>query len=127
MIPKRRGDFTKWTCLMRFLFLLEYNCFTMLGYFLLYSEVNEPYANLYPLLLGPPSYLTPIPPLCVITEHRAKLPVLSSSFPLAVYFTHGSVYIGEGNGTPLQYSCLENPRDGGTWWAAISGVTQSWT
>ena len=29
---------------------------------------------------------------------------------------------GEGNGTPLQYSCLENPRDGGAWWAAIYGV-----
>ena len=35
--------------------------------------------------------------------------------------------IGEGNGNPLQCSCLENPRDGGTWWAAISGVTQSRT
>ena len=35
--------------------------------------------------------------------------------------------IGEGNGTPLQYSCLENPRDGGAWWAAVSGVAQSWT
>ena len=33
--------------------------------------------------------------------------------------------IGEGNGNPLQYSCLENPRDGGAWWAAVSGVTQS--
>ena len=33
----------------------------------------------------------------------------------------------EGNGTPLQYSCLENPRDGEAWWAAIYGVTQSWT
>ena len=33
--------------------------------------------------------------------------------------------IGEGNGNPLQCSCLENPRDGGAWWAAISGVTQS--
>ena len=32
---------------------------------------------------------------------------------------------GEGNGNPLQCSCLENPRDGGAWWAAISGVTQS--
>ena len=30
-------------------------------------------------------------------------------------------------GTPLQYSCLENPRDGGAWWAAVYGVTQSWT
>ena len=35
--------------------------------------------------------------------------------------------IGEGNGNPLQCSCLENPRDGGTWWAAIYGVAQSQT
>ena len=33
--------------------------------------------------------------------------------------------IGEGNGNPLQCSCLENPRDGGAWWAAVYGVTQS--
>ena len=32
---------------------------------------------------------------------------------------------GEGNGSPLQCSCLENPRDGGAWWAAVYGVTQS--
>ena len=35
--------------------------------------------------------------------------------------------IGEGNGNPLQCSCLENPRDGGAWWAATSGVAQSRT
>ena len=35
--------------------------------------------------------------------------------------------IGEGNGNPLQCSCLDNPRDGGAWWAAIYGVAQSWT
>jgi len=35
--------------------------------------------------------------------------------------------IGEGNGDPLQCSCLENPKDGGTWWAAVYGVAQSWT
>ena len=35
--------------------------------------------------------------------------------------------IGEGNGNLLQYSCLENPRDGGAWWAAVYGVAQSWT
>ena len=35
--------------------------------------------------------------------------------------------IGEGNGNPLQYSFLENPRDGGAWWAAVYGVAQSWT
>ena len=32
---------------------------------------------------------------------------------------------GEGNGTPLQYSCLENPMDGGAWWATVHGVTES--
>ena len=35
--------------------------------------------------------------------------------------------IREGNGNPLQCSCLENPRDGGAWWAAVYGVAQSWT
>ena len=35
--------------------------------------------------------------------------------------------IGEGDGTPLQYSCLENPMDGGAWWAAVHGVAKSWT
>ena len=33
--------------------------------------------------------------------------------------------IGEGNGNPLQCSCLENPRDGGAWWAVVYGVTES--
>ena len=32
--------------------------------------------------------------------------------------------IGEGDGTPLQYSCLENPMDGGAWWAAVHGVAE---
>ena len=35
--------------------------------------------------------------------------------------------LGEGNGSPLQYSCLENPMDGGAWWAAVHGVAKSWT
>ena len=33
----------------------------------------------------------------------------------------------EGNDTPLQHSCLENPMDGGAWWAAVHGVEKSWT
>ena len=44
------------------------------------------------------------------------------------YLTLNSLkVIGEGNGNPLQYSCLENPRDRGAWWAAVCGVAQSWT
>ena len=34
---------------------------------------------------------------------------------------------GEGNGNPLQYSCLENPMDGGAWWATVYGVAKTWT
>ena len=36
-------------------------------------------------------------------------------------------FSGEGNGNPLQYSCLENPMDKGTWWATVQGVAKSWT
>ena len=46
---------------------------------------------------------------------------------LVIYFKDSSVYIGEGNGTPLQYSCLENPTDRGAWWAAVHGVIKSRT
>ena len=43
-----------------------------------------------------------------------------------VLFLILSAYIhGEGNGTPLQYSCLENPMDRGAWWAAVHGVAKS--
>ena len=44
-----------------------------------------------------------------------------------LHFRFSLSCIGEGNGNPLQSSCLENPRDGGAWWAAVSGVTQSQT
>ena len=44
-----------------------------------------------------------------------------------LHFHFSLSYIGEENGNPLQCSCLENPRDGGAWWAAIYGVTHSWT
>ena len=52
--------------------------------------------------------------------------------PLSLLFcaciSHLLAYIpGEGNGTPLQYSCLENPMDGGAWWAAVHGVVKSRT
>ena len=44
-----------------------------------------------------------------------------------LYFHFSLSCIGEGNGNPLQCSCLGNPRDGGAWWAAVYGVSQSWT
>ena len=44
-----------------------------------------------------------------------------------LHFHFSLSFTGEGNGNPLQCSCLESTRDGGAWWAAIYGVTQSWT
>ena len=44
-----------------------------------------------------------------------------------LHFLFSFSCIGEGNGNPLQGSCLENPRDSGAWWAALYGVTQSQT
>ena len=44
-----------------------------------------------------------------------------------LHFHFSLSHTGEGNGNPLQCSCLEKPRDGGAWWAAIYGVTQSRT
>ena len=44
-----------------------------------------------------------------------------------LHFHFSLSYIGEENGNPLQCSCLENPRDGGAWWAALCGVAQSRT
>ena len=75
--------------------LLEYNCFTMLCEFLLYNKVDQLYVYIYPhipsLLCLPPTFC--IPPLWVVTKHRADLPVLCSCFPLAIYFTFSSVYM----------------------------------
>ena len=52
---------------------------------------------------------------------------LASSWPLFTISQKPVSSTGEGDGTPLQYSCLENPVDGGAWWAAVHGVTKSWT
>ena len=46
---------------------------------------------------------------------------------LTQYLPFLEMNFGEGDGTPLQYSCLENPMDGGAWWAALHGVVKSWT
>ena len=47
--------------------------------------------------------------------------------PLWSYYLDDILLDGDGNGTPLQYSCLENPMDGGAWWAAVHGVAKSRT
>ena len=52
----------------------------------------------------------------------------SNRFSAPCPFLYPSLsYMGEGNGNPLQYSCLENPMDGGAWWAAVNGIARSRT
>ena len=75
--------------------LLECSCFTVVCWLLLYNKVNQLYICIYPHVLSilrlPPTL--PIPPLWVVTEHRADLPVLFTCFPLAIYFACGSVCV----------------------------------
>ena len=52
---------------------------------------------------------------------------LESDITERLHFHFSLSCIGEGNGSSLQCSCLENPRDEGAWWAAVYGVAQSWT
>ena len=62
---------------------------------------------------------TEVPTLALVSE---ALSWFHEKYSLITYAN-----IGEGNGNPLQCSCLENPRDGGAWWAAVYGVAQSRT
>ena len=50
-----------------------------------------------------------------------------ASSNITVFSLFLCMYHGEGNGTPLQYSCLENPMGGGAWWTAVHGVAKSQT
>ena len=64
------------------------------------------------------------------TEEPGRLPSmgsLESDTAKRLHFHFSPSCIGEGNGNPLQCSCLENPRDGGAWWTAVYGVAQSRT
>ena len=64
--------------------------------------------------------------LCAPKHLKRIFVPTDSSCPQTSLFDY-TYAIGEGNGTPLQYSCLENLMDGGAWWAAVHGVAESWT
>ena len=61
------------------------------------------------------------------TEELGGLQSKESDMTERLHFHSSLSCIGEGNGNPLHCSCLENPRDGRAWWAAVYGVAQSWT
>ena len=68
----------------------------------------------YLLMVGLPQWLSRKESICDAGDAEDVVPRMEG-------------YPGAGHGNPLQCSCLENPRDSGAWWAAIYGVTQSWT
>ena len=81
------------------------------------------------LLLG--DWTTTIWPLTFMLKHFKMLHCLDwkiSSSIILIFCKEVPIYPNrEGHGIPLQYSCLENPMDGGAWWAAVHGVAKSWT
>ena len=84
--------------------------------------LNDEFQPAFPFiwLLSRPDSMLRSPLKC-----RWSLPYLiPSSFCFSVFL---QVCLGEGDGTPLQYSCLENPMGGGAWWAAVHGVAKSQT
>ena len=60
-------------------------------------------------------------------DNGEGLVVTATIFQRETGFAGSNTYAGEGDGTPLQYSCLENPMDGGAWWAVVHGVAKSRT
>ena len=99
-------------------FSKKHNCFTMLCWFLLHNEVNQLHVE---KVMAPHS--STLAWKLPWTEEPGGLQSMGS----LLHFHFSLSCIGEGNGNPLQCSCLENPRDGGAWWAAVYGVAQSWT
>ena len=63
----------------------------------------------------------------LISTILSSIPLVHFSTSDILLLTPSRVFFREGNGNPLHYSCLENPMDGGAWWAAVYGVTQSRT
>ena len=59
-------------------------------------------------------------------QNGSKLDKVFQGYALSpAYLTYMQGISGEGNGNPLQHSCLENPMGGGAWWAAVHGVAES--
>ena len=69
----------------------------------------------------------PLPVIVSITAFSWDMAAKVYSIKLSSILICSATLLGEGDGNPLQYSCLENPRDGGAWWAAVYGVAQSRT
>ena len=103
--------------------------------------VHRPYPPLGRPPVLPPSSFRPAPTfLVVVVQSPSRVQLFGTPWTAACQvsltltiskslpkFMSIALVIREGDGTPLQYSCLENPMDGGAWWAAVHGVAKSQT
>ena len=112
-------------------YTIFYNLFSRLTFRPQFSGAREHFISIY-LVLSRPWHPTPV--LLPGKSHGWRSLVGWSPWGLEeldmterLHFHSSLSCIGEGNGNPLQCSCLENPRDGGAWWAAVYGVSQSRT
>ena len=113
-------------------FLCSTNNVWVFGF--LYILTNTWYFLIWAILVGMRRQWHPTPVLLPGKPHGRRSLVGCSPWGLEesdtiewLHFHFSVSCIGEGNGNPLQCSCLENPRDGGAWWAAVYGVPQSRT
>ena len=128
MSPKSFSPFFKFFKLKK-LFLIEGQ---LLYNIVFISAIQQHESRVCPLPLESAIGTCMSPPSRSRTSRWSQSPGLSSLGHRASShwqsILHMVLYMfGEGNGTPLQYSCLENPMDGGAWWAAIHGVAKSRT
>ena len=105
------------TCIQFFFFFNEHISWIYLGVELLGHKAMAP----------PSSTLAWKIPWVEEPGRVQSMGLLESDTTGQLHFHFSLSCLGEGNGNPLQCSCLENPRDRGAWWAAVYGVTQSWT
>ena len=104
------------------------------------AKLHSPICSTFEVLLVQHAVSVVMEKNCVLSVDQCQLQVLQFSVHLIDLLSillkcngfagiqKAVVYqMGEGNGIPLQYSCLENPMDGGAWWAAVHGVANSWT
>ena len=87
---------------------------------------SQPEVNIFKQRRSPchPVQIFQLWPIKIVHSARTKVIFFYISVH-QLHFDFSLSCIGEGNGSPLNCSCLENPRDGGAWWAAIYGVAQS--
>ena len=108
-----------------FIFIWRIIALHYVGFCHISTQISHRYTYVPSLLnLSPTSH--PLPYLQIIIEQQILAPGVIQ-WEQTVNFHLPSNFTRKGNGTPLQYSCLAYPKDGGAWWAAVHGVAKSRT